>query len=120
MARCFCGCGRDVPLRRRAANRRGARVDEELRLVRALFDKGLRSPSAAALVRDGDLLRMQLADAVHTGTGPSAATDEEARDFIELAHERFGPAAFGRALKKAKLKADQALILVERGEWDPF
>lgn len=120
MGRCFCGCERKAPLRRLRTNSRGAALEFELRLARRLFEHGMVSPNAEVLLRDGDALLDELAGAVHEDRPPAPGAERRATELRDRARERFGPKTFGTALKRSKLKHEQAMDLLAVGNWDPF
>jgi hypothetical protein len=90
---CFCGCGRKVGIRMRDVNKRGAAIDRDALLIRALLQRGLSSPAAEAFVSDAMAHCETLASAVHTGVRLDRDVETETSRFASFANARFSERA---------------------------
>jgi hypothetical protein len=117
---CFCGCGREVRRRTRDVNKRGASINRDALLVRAMLQRGLRSPAAEAFVEDATTHCETLATAVHTNSRLDHDVEEETSHFMRFANARFSERALRSEVRLSKKSPAEAAAAISAGTWDPF
>ncbi len=121
--KCFCGCGETVsrfPLGMRSVHQGGGRISKDVALIDGYLKSGLKSPNAEEFVSDGHALMAELAEAVHSGTEPGQEVEQDSRDFMRRARERFLPVRIGQAARRSGLSPEETAIAMVAGRFDPF
>lgn len=121
---CFCGCGRKVTFGLRPINKRGMRLRRDAHRVEHFIAIGLVSPNANLFLEQADEWCDVFSESVHLGIKP----DEERPGLTEaylnwLRHVPkafISTAGFGKQVRDAGLSTDEAVGLIQRGEWDPY
>lgn len=117
---CFCGCGRKVGLRMREVNKRGGSINRNALIIRAMVQRGLRSPTAEAFLVDATTHCETLATAVHTGSRLDRAAEAETSHFERFAKARFSERALQSRVRASRKSSQNAAIEMAAGTWDPF
>jgi hypothetical protein len=117
---CFCGCGRKVGIRMRDVNKRGATINRNALLIRALLQRGLSSPAAEAFVSDAMTHCQTLATAVHTNARLDRDLETETSRFMSFANARFSERALRSEVRVSRKSREDAAAEMLAGTWDPF
>jgi hypothetical protein len=104
----------------RDVNKRGASINRDALVVRALLQHGLRSPTAAAYLTDATAHCETLATAVHTGARLDRDVEEETSHFMKFSEARFSDPALRSSVRVAKKSPEEAAADMAAGRWDPF
>ena len=117
---CFCGCGRKVDRRMRDVSKRGTEINRDAVLIRALLQRGLKSPAAEAFVQDAAAHCETLATAVHTGGRLDRNAEAETSAFKRFAKARFSERALQSEVRVSRKSPQNAAAEMAAGTWDPF
>ena len=104
----------------RDVNKRGAEINKEALLIRALLQRGLKSPTAEAFVEDATTHCETLATAVHTGARLDSDAEDETSAFMRFAKARFSARALQASVRTSRKGSQNAAIDMAAGTWDPF
>jgi hypothetical protein len=109
-----------VDRRVRDVNKRGAEINKDALLIRALLQRGLKSPAAEAFVEDATTHCETLATAVHTGARLDRNAEDETSAFMRFAKARFSERALQSSVRTSRKGSQNAAIAMAAGRWDPF
>jgi hypothetical protein len=104
----------------RDVNKRGGEINKDALLIRALLQRGLKSPVAEAFVEDATTHCKTLATAVHTGVRLDRNAEDETSAFMRFAKARFSERALQSTVRASRKSSQNAAIEMAAGTWDPF
>jgi hypothetical protein len=104
----------------RDVNKRGAEINKDGLLIRALLQRGLKSPAAEAFVHDATTHCETLATAVHTGARLDRNAEDETSAFMRFAKARFSDRALQSAVRASRKSSQNGAAEMSAGTWDPY
>jgi hypothetical protein len=104
----------------RSINRYGELINREGAIVKALLERGMRSPNAERFLREATAHCQTCAAAVHAAERPPRTVTMEIERYSRFANVRFGESALRSAVKHAHMTSQGAIVEIEAGRWDPY
>ncbi len=104
----------------RAVNRYGKLINREGAIIKALLARGMRSPNAERFLREAQAHCQTCAAAVHADEKPPHRVAMEIEHYTRFSSVRFSDRALAKAAKRSRMTAQEAMVELEAGRWDPF
>ena len=104
----------------RAVNRYGKLINRDGVMIKALLARGMQSPNAERFLREAQAHCQTCAAAVHADEKPPHRVAMEIEHYTRFSSVRFSDRALAKAAKRSRMTAQEAMVELEAGRWDPF
>ena len=104
----------------RGVNRYGKLINREGAIIKALLERGMRSPNAERFLREAQAHCRTCEAAVHADQKPTQPVSMALERYTRFATIRFSESALRSAVKRSKMTSQEAIVEIETGRWDPF